>query len=43
MAEMYLTQKLDAHLSDETSVKEAYDSAFDEDIDKRWKLITLVY
>jgi len=43
MAEMYLTQKLDALLSDQTSVKEAYNEAFDEVIDKRWKLLTLVY
>jgi magnesium transporter len=43
MAEMYLTQKLDACLSDQTSVKEAYNEVFDEDINKRWKLVALVY
>ncbi|CAL5214653.1 unnamed protein product [Lathyrus oleraceus] len=32
MAEMYLTQKLDANLMDQASVKEAYNSAFEEDI-----------
>lgn len=35
MAEMYLTQKLDANLMDQASVKEAYNSAFEEDIYQR--------
>jgi magnesium transporter len=35
MAEMYLTQKFDDGLLDQTSLKEGYNSTFDENINKR--------
>jgi hypothetical protein len=35
MAEMYLTQKLDDGLLDQTSLKERYNSTFDENINER--------
>lgn len=38
MAEMFLTQKLDARLSEQTSAKEGYNSTSDEDRDERYKL-----
>jgi len=39
MAEMCLTQKLDAGLSYQTSAKEGYNSTSDEDRDERYKHI----
>lgn len=43
MAEMYLTQKSDGHLMDQTSIKEGCNSPFDEYIYQGCKLLTLVY
>lgn len=42
MAEMYLTQKLDARLLDQASPKEGNNSAALEDVDERCKQLTVV-